>query len=121
MANKSTKQLRKQVSAASRAKQPEVAYKTPVRDYHSFSGSREHSMVNMVCPTAVVKGDGVNSVNKRRNSCQRIYLNKGAGGTQSLTCHEPFLKGEHMAFPNHSQYANWEYRRPGAPAVTISA
>ena len=115
------KQLRLAVQTASKLKLAEVQYKTPVPDYHSNSGRGDALFINKTCPTAVVKGDGVNSVNKRRNSCQRVYLNKGVGGTQSLTCHEPFLKGEHMAFPNHSQYADWEYRRPGAPVATVSA
>jgi len=117
MANKNTRALRKDVKDACRAKQSEVAYTTPVPNYHSYQGSKDGMLLKRTCPTALVKGDGVNSVNKRRNSCQRVYLNRADGGaTQSLTAHEPFLRNEPMIFPNHRQYEHWEYRNPHAQA-----
>jgi len=113
MANKNTKRLRKAVKNACRKKHDEVEYKTPVFNYHSFQGSKDGLLIKKSCPTAVVKGDGVNSVNKQRNSCQRIYLNRlESGKTASLTAHEPFLRHERMVFKNHRQYDNFEYTTP---------
>ena len=107
MANKNTRLLRKQVRAAGKRGE----------DFATVEVWRGQDKRTLQVPTARVKGDGVNSVNKRRNSCQRIYLNRADGGaTLSLTAHEPFLKHEPMIFPNHRQYDNWEYRRPQGQA-----
>lgn len=112
MANKNTKQIRIQIRAAGKRGEDYTQRQQPVGDYHNGDKGR---FITQTFPTARVKGDGVNSVNKRRNSCQRVYLNKGEGGVlQSLTAHEPFVKGEYMVFPNHRQYENWEYRRVSA-------
>lgn len=117
MANKNTRQLRAKIKDATRRGEDTVSIQRPVYNYHSHQGSKDSAFVTVSFPTARMKGDGVNSVNKRRNSCQRIYLNRTDGGsTQSLTAHEPFLKHEPMIFPNHRQYENWEYRRPQGQA-----
>lgn len=71
---------------------------------------------------ARVGNDGVVSFNKKRNSAMRVYLNRVEGGqTQSLTVHEPWVKHEPMLFPNHRQYDNWEYRRPGGANIASQA
>ena len=111
MANKNTRSYRNKVRAAGKAGEDFAVIERPSRSY-PLAESRAKGMTTVSFPTARVKGDGVNSVNKRRNSCQRLYLNQSeAGVTQSLTAHEPFLKHEPMVFPNHRQYKNWEYRR----------
>lgn len=122
MANKNTKSLRKAVSAESKRGNAFVEYGRPVPNYHSYTGPKEGRLIKTLCPTAAMKGDGVNSVNKSRNSCQRIYLNRADGGaTSSLTAHEPFLKHEPMRFPNHSMYKDWEYRRGPVNSVSATA
>jgi len=111
MANKNTKQLRRQIQAATRKGQDSVTIKRPVFNYHSHSGSKESAFVSVTFPTARVKG-GVNSVNRARNSCQRLYLNQNAHSiTQSLTAHEALDDKQPIVFPNHRNYKNWEYRR----------
>lgn len=65
-------------------------------------------------PTARVRGDGVVSANRRRNSCMRVLLNKNENGTSSLTVHEPHLRNEVMTFKGHNYI---EYRKPGAQSV----
>lgn len=125
MANKNTKKLRIAIRAAGKAGHSEYEHSTPVRDYHnrpndSFRANPTSCMMKQQFPTARVNDDGVNSVNRRRNSCQRVYLNRLDGGmTQSLTAHEPFLRHEHMTFANHFQYRDFEYRRPN-PGPTVS-
>ena len=129
MANKSTRQLRRIISAAGKKGQDEVQHKQCVPNYHSrgtgddFRAKPDSFFVNVSFPTARVKGDGVNSVNKKRNSCQRVSLNQNEHGqTSSLTSHEPWIRHEHMVFKNHHQYKNFEYRRSAGPAASnISA
>jgi hypothetical protein len=106
MANKNTRQLRKRISHASGRGESSVEHQTPVRDYHNDAKIR---LVNKVFPTAVVNADGVNSVNKRRNSCQRLYVNTGNDKRSlSITRHEPHVKHESMGYPNHKYL---EYRK----------
>lgn len=115
MANKNTRLLRKLVRKACKRRADSVEWQTPVADYFNHDGIQ---LRTVRVPTAIVRGDGVNSVNKRRNSCQRIYVNKGSDGrTASLTAHEPYVRHEPMMFPNHRQYANWEYRKPGGANI----
>jgi hypothetical protein len=110
MANKATRCLRHRISAACRRGDDTVSTLRPVRNYHSHQGTMATALTTVTFPTARVKGDGFNSRNLRRNSCQRVYLNQSPEGvTQSLTVHEPFVKHLAMLFPNHRQYANWEY------------
>jgi hypothetical protein len=71
---------------------------------------------NRTKPVARPNADGVISHNKARNSCMRVYVNRGENQqSQSLTAHEPWLKHEPMRFPNHGYM---EYRRPGALQVS---
>lgn len=114
MANKNTRLLRSRIKTACRLKQPFVERSQPVPDYHS--NPTKNVLITQTFPTCVIKGDGVNSVNKRRNSCQRVYVNMGADSkSQSLTAHEPFVKHEHMVFKNH---AYMEYRSPNSGPTT---
>jgi len=119
MANKTTRKLRKQIARASRRGEDTVEHMTPVPDYHNHSNDEYRArptslMVRQVFPTATVKGDGVNSANKRRNSCQRVYTNMGENRrSTSLTCHEPFLRNEPMRGKGHGYI---EYRRGNVSA-----
>jgi len=117
MANKNTRALRVKIAKASKNGEERVEVQVPVKDYHNDTHPRFN---NMSHPTAVVKGDGFNSFCKARNSCQRVYKNKGNDGrSMSVTVHEPFLRHEPMGFPNHRQYNDWEYRRPGVPTTSV--
>ena len=122
MANKATRQLRKQIARASRNGEDAFEHLQPVYNYHScgdgqdFRSRPSSFLTRQVFPTAVVKGDGVNSVNKRRNSCQRVYLNTGEHSrSTSLTAHEAFLRNEHMIWKGHNYI---EYRRIGVPTAS---
>jgi hypothetical protein len=109
MANKNTRKVRVKIRAAGKRGEDSI----------SLEVFRNQNKRVIAFPTARVNGDGVVSANKRRNSCQRVYVNKGNdGSSHSLTVHEPFLKGEYMVFPNHRQYDNWEYTRPQGQAST---
>lgn len=121
MANKATRQLRIKIARASRKGEDAVEHLKPVFNYHSCGDNSDYRarpssfFTRQVFPTAVVKGDGVNSVNKRRNSCQRIYLNMGENRrSTSLTVHEAFLRNEHMTWKGHGYI---EYRKIGVPSV----
>lgn len=98
-----------------------MSHAKPVWNYHSAGDSQDFRskptsfFTAQVFPTARVRGDGVVSSNRRRNSCQRVYLNReNNGATASLTAHEPHLAHEPMVFKGHGYI---EYRRPGAQSV----
>jgi hypothetical protein len=116
MANKNTKQMHAALRLAHRQGKPTLLWQRPVGDYHND----EHARFTFVSiPTACVNADGVNSVNRKRNSCQKLYRNQGPDQrTQSVTYHEAWVAHAPMSFPNH-QYL--KYRRPGggslAPAL----
>ena len=121
--NKNQKQLRIRIRRAGLAGNDTCEYTKPVRDYHSARRTNAGQLfVTQQFPTARCDGDGVNSRNSQRNSCQRVYRNQGAAkaGNTSATFHEPFVKYSTMAYPNHGYI---EYNRRGAasnalPAVT---
>jgi hypothetical protein len=122
MANKNTRQLRIKIARASRNHEDSVTHDKPIYNYHSagdfqdFRSRPGSFFTTQTFPTAVVKGDGVNSINRKRNSCQRIYLNKGENsGSNSLTAHEAFLRNEHMTWKGHKYI---EYRRIDVPTVS---
>jgi hypothetical protein len=125
MANKSTRQLRKEIRAAGKRGEKTVEHRKPRHDYHNipnddYRTKPDSCFVKQSFPTAIPNSDGVVSSNRKRNSCMRVLLNKAESGrTASLTVHEPHLRHEPMDFPNHREYANWEYRRK--PAGQVSA
>lgn len=118
--NKNTRKIRCAIRQACKDGEDSALVERPSRNYNSAT-SRQAGMSWVSFPTARVKGDGVNSVNRKRNSCQRIYLNQNnAGRTASLTCHEPHLRHESMIFKGHGYI---DYRRPntGPAAPSVSA
>lgn len=111
--NKNTRAIRIKIRKAGKKGEDLASISIPSRDYVKAS-SRSAGMTTKLFPTARVKGDGVNSVNKRRNSCQRVYTNMGENRcSTSLTCHEPFLRNEPMRGKGHGYI---EYRRGNVSA-----
>jgi hypothetical protein len=100
MANKNTRSLRKRISRACRAKKSDVELLVPVRDWHNQDSPKFETKH---FPTALVGQNGVNSMNSKRNTCQRVFINKGENNTSSsLTCHEALVKGHSMVPKNHN-------------------
>ena len=107
MANKNTKVLRKRIASASRKGERSVLHDKPVYNWHS---NPKKEFITQEFPTATVGGDNVVSGNRKKNLVMRVYRNKDQNGKcDSLTCHEPALKGEFIRPRNH-QYLT--YRQP---------
>lgn len=112
--NKNSKWIMKRVGKAVRAKETEIQVDIPVRGYHNYSNmERNKAMTKRTVPVPVADGKGVVSRSLRRNMQERVLQNKGSGGTQSLTVHEPINPKLPVTFKNHSYM---EYRQP--PSVS---
>ena len=107
MANKNTKNIRNQIRKAGRKGEDTLTVSVPVYNFHS---SREFK--NVTFPTARVRADGLVSSNRKRNLAMRVYQNKDVDGKkESLTVHEPLLKGEFIKPRSHTYIT---YRQPKA-------
>jgi hypothetical protein len=62
--------------------------------------------------SAKPNGDGIISVNQKRNMAMRVYHNTDHNGKRmSITAHEPLNPGNWVTYKNHSYI---EYRQPAA-------
>ena len=118
MANKATKALRLQIRKASKAGELEVQHLQPVFNYHScgdnddFRAHPSSFFTKVQFPTAVVGKGGTVSANQRRNMAMRVFSNKGEDGRKdTVTCHEPLVKGAFITFKNHD-YLKGGYAQP---------
>jgi hypothetical protein len=118
MANKATRALRLKIRAAGLRGETEVEHKTPVYNYHTFDNddfrTNPSRMLDTVrFPTAVLGKSGIVSQNRKRNMAMRVFINTlDNRKSDSITRHEPLVKGEPVIFKNHKQYKDFSYRQP---------
>jgi hypothetical protein len=111
MANKNTKQLRKQARKAGKSGQNEFAIQVATHGYHSSSNGE---FKTRRIPTAQKGKDNVISINPRRNTQMRIFQNEGGG---TLTVHEATDKSRPVVHKGHSylisdEHENNQYAQP---------
>ena len=101
MANKNTRNVNRQIRKAGKRGESTATVSIPSRRYPLANG-RVDGMIAQVRPTSLLGSNDTVSSNRRRNMAMRVYRNRDESGKKdTVTVHEPLLKGEFVTFKGH--------------------